>query len=102
MLNQPTSHRTPGFRLCADDRVTACPFCGTSALGEGVLPKGITLNNNSHDYWIECSCGARMDGEKFMLSYDEDPSSDTTIDTHVRSARSALARWNRRPLQVTK
>ena len=97
MINaQLDNTRGPQFRLTADDKVTACPFCSTTKLGYGVSPVGIRLVNDGHDYWIECSCGARMSGEARMLSCDADPLSDVMYTIHIAVARSALDRWNAR------
>ena len=96
MINiQQDSTRGPLFRLTEADGILSCPFCGTSKLGRGVLPNGISLNNDGHDYWMECSCGARVLGEARTLSYEADTQSDLVYEIHIAVARSALARWNK-------
>lgn len=61
--------------------VIACPFCGSIDIS--------LCNTHSAAYWMECQgCGAEISGTSYANS--------DTEESHLASAKSALANWNHR------
>jgi len=64
-----------------EEEVNSCPFCGSVDIA--------LCNTHTAAYWMECQdCGAEIDGKSYANS--------NTAESHLASAKSALANWNHR------
>ena len=60
-----------------------CPFCGSV----GMELTNFSITRTTH-YWVECWCGAKIDGDSYPNAEDE--------ADHIKAAESAVAAWNKR------
>lgn len=61
-----------------------CPFCGSADLE--------VLSTHTPYYWVECICGAEVNGESFYKS----ERSHHSREAHRKAALSAILKWNKR------
>ncbi len=71
-----------------------CPFCGQD--------KGLELMNGlTATYWVQCLCGAQMNGRpaRFLPGFEASLKDDLFVseDAHRAAAEDALRNWNARP-----
>lgn len=69
------------------EKLAPCPFCGET---DGLE----VTNTHTPSYWVECICGARMDGEYFEPR--RNASKASLLRLHEKAKASVIDRWNRR------